>query len=60
MVYTHVLNRGPLGVRSPVDRLWTHRPFGLAARTGGECDSSAVRSNGAKSLIIGELTAAPS
>ena len=21
MVYTHVLNRGPLGVRSPVDRL---------------------------------------
>lgn len=21
MMYTHVLNRGPLGVRSPVDRL---------------------------------------
>jgi len=21
MIYTHVLNRGPLGVRSPVDRL---------------------------------------
>jgi len=26
MVYTHVLNRGPLGVRSPVDRLWESRP----------------------------------
>ncbi len=22
MIYTHVLNRGPAGVRSPVDRLW--------------------------------------
>ena len=22
MIYTHVLNRGPKGVRSPADRLW--------------------------------------
>jgi len=22
MIYTHVLNRGPVGVRSPVDALW--------------------------------------
>jgi hypothetical protein len=22
MIYTHVLNRGPSGVRSPVDQLW--------------------------------------
>ncbi len=25
MIYTHVLNRGPAGVRSPLDRLATHR-----------------------------------
>ncbi|MEW6323649.1 MAG: integron integrase [Acidobacteriota bacterium] len=25
MIYTHVLNRGGLGVRSPADRLWTAR-----------------------------------
>ena len=24
MIYTHVLNRGPSGVRSPVDRLFAH------------------------------------
>ena len=30
MVYTHVLNRGPLGVRSPADRL----PVKLVARRG--------------------------
>ena len=23
MIYTHVLNRGPLGVRSPADRIWS-------------------------------------
>jgi site-specific recombinase XerD len=32
MIYTHVLNRGGLGVRSPVDRLWEGvRHWGLAA-----------------------------
>jgi integrase len=25
MIYPHVLNRGPAGVRSPVDGLWGHR-----------------------------------
>jgi len=25
MIYTHVLNRGPAGVRSPVDELSDHR-----------------------------------
>jgi integron integrase len=33
MVYTHVLNRGPLGVRSPADRL---RGLGLEALGGGD------------------------
>ena len=25
MIYTHVLHRGGLGVRSPLDRLWTEQ-----------------------------------
>jgi integrase len=38
MIYTHVLNRGPLGVRSPLDRLagsWARRrrPAGCPHRT---------------------------
>ncbi len=31
MIYTHVLNRGPAGVRSPMDRLLGHRPASLPA-----------------------------
>ena len=27
MIYTHVLNRGPAGVRSPLDALSHDRPF---------------------------------
>jgi integron integrase len=33
MIYTHVLNRGALGVRSPVDRLYCGTPFAAASRT---------------------------
>jgi len=31
MIYTHVLNRGPAGVRSPIDRLYTTPPVPIAA-----------------------------
>lgn len=34
MVYTHVLNRGPLGVRSPADRLPMSLGRGAAPRLG--------------------------
>jgi hypothetical protein len=33
MIYTHVLNRGGLGVRSPADMLATHTPYPDARHT---------------------------
>jgi integrase len=41
MVYTHVLNRGPLAVRSAVDKLWCDRKT-LAAKVGGQPRPAAV------------------
>ena len=35
MVYTHVLNRGPLGVRSPADRVVIRRPGSRGGSAGG-------------------------
>jgi hypothetical protein len=35
LIYTHVLNRGPLGVRSPADRLPVDLGGGAAARRRG-------------------------
>jgi len=56
MVYTHVLNRGPLGVRSPVDRLWSSLrgwPRTLAANRVRRRQVDA-----AKALIVCRLTVA--
>jgi len=38
-IYTHVLNRGPAGVRSPMDRRWR------AVRAAGRSSSSMSRAN---------------
>jgi hypothetical protein len=40
MIYKRVLNRGPLGVRSPADLMWHHEPVVGGPANHGYCCGS--------------------
>ena len=54
MIYTHVLNRGGKGVRSPLDALATERGS-EQGRVPGTADPTHVRSTGPVSLTNGRM-----
>ena len=46
MIYTHVLNRGPAGVRSPADRMLLAAPRGVSRRAGRDVHVNCAETEG--------------